>query len=216
MPAGLTIFNTHGTTQIDENWRNFGFRGKIDYPVSVGGSTESVDVTINIPGEAVMVACRANVFRPVPMNSYFDGTNWMFRWRFIPPFIGTAYSETVEFFIFDVLPDGGFSNVGLEVFDASGKRVFHSDMAPMRVPTGGVLPGTSSFTGEAGRSYVPLILRNPIFSEVYPFPTGIRHSTYALYCSGSSIISEYRGLGTPSLVPFGSTGLYAAVDVTGL
>lgn len=216
MTAGLTIFNAGGTVQIDENWRNYGYRGKIIQNITVTPSTGPVDTSVSIGGEAVLLACRAQTLLPQPMNSYFDGTTWEFRWRFFGQFIDEGYVEDVEFYVFDVLPGGGFSNVGLEVFDAAGARVFHSDMSPMRVPEGGVLPAATSFSGESGRIYAPLILRNPIFSELYPFPSGYRHSTYTLRCAGSSIVSEYRAIGTGSLGAFGSDGRYAAVDVTGL
>jgi hypothetical protein len=214
MPAGFQVFNSHGTTQIDENWRNYGYRGKIIYPITISSAGPfQADAVFTLAGEAVMIACRSTVFRPTPLNSNFDGTTWMFRWRFFPQFTATNYFENVEFYIFDVLPDGGFSNVGLEVFDAAGKRVFHSDMSPMRVPPGGILPATSGFTGEPGRIYAPLILRNPIFSELVG---GIgRHSTYTLYSSGSSIIPDYRHIGSASLALYPTSGLYAAVDVTG-
>ncbi len=215
MPAGLQVINTHGTTQIDENWRNYGYRGKITYPISISATGPGLaDAVLYLAGEAVMIACRSTVFRPTPLNSNFDGTTWTFRWRFLPEFIAVDYFENVEFYIFDVLPDGGFSNVGLEVFDAAGKRVFHSDMSPMRVPPGGILPATSGFTGDSGRIYAPLILRNPIFTQM--FENLARHATYTLYCSGNSIISDYRFLGSTSLGLYGTSGLYAAVDVTGL
>lgn len=214
MPAGLQVFNDFGTTQIDENWKNYGFRQKFSVPLSAGPTDQPVPVQLPLTGVAPLVAVRAGTLMPIPMHSHLDGSSWIFNWRFYAPFINQIYNETVDFYVFDVPWSGGFSNVGIEVFNASGERVYHSDMPVMTVPSGGVQPCNAGFSGASGRIYAPLVLMNPARAEVEG--PGFRHWSRALRVSGADILSSDWRIGTAALVPAANEGLYAAVDVTGL
>jgi|GEM_PF-4246303 len=220
MPAGLQVFNSFGTVQIDENWKNYGFRQIV--PVSFtleppipGQSAAPVDYTLTLSGAAVLVAARSELLQVVAGGSLLSGTTWTFNWRIHPPPApapGASYSETVIFYVFDVPVSGGFSNVGLEVFNASGERVFHSDMDVMKIRS--VQPCSSGFTGLSGRIYAPLIVLNPIKSTY----TGSSYvlSSRALRASGSALTSSVVNVPGTGFLEFGDEGLYAAVDVTGL
>ncbi len=217
MPAGLQIFNDSGTVQIDENWKNYGFRQRIPVTLSagpvVGGPTDVAPYQLVVPGEAALVACRAEVLKPVALHSYLSGGYWTYNWQFHPPFVTGTYTETVQFYVFDVHYENVFSNVGLEVFNAAGERVFHSDMEVTKVPPGGdARPCSADFTGSPGRIYAPLIVVNPIRATF----TGVsyRHSTRALRVSGSSILSSNQDINSSTIGEFANEGLYIPIDVT--
>jgi hypothetical protein len=213
MPAGLQIFNDSGTIQIDENWKNFGFRQTVDVGISITLPTLNPYVIYDlvVPGQNAMVAHRSSTFAGMIMSSNFDGTNYRFKFLFIPPNATGTHSETVRFWVFDVPPSSGFSSVGLEVFNGSGERVFHSDMSVMKIS--GVQACDTGFTGASGREYVPLIA---VPSFYKPGGTG---PLYAWFPKASgNTITPFTSI-TPYTAPFsgaGSAGLYAAVDVTGL
>lgn len=210
MPAGLQIFNDFGTVQIDENWKNYGFRQIVPVYLETGG----VDYySLTLTGLSVLVAVRTTSMHVIPMGSLVSGTTWTFDFRYAGEFSGGA-AETVYFYVFDVPYWQSYSNLGMEVFNASGERVFHSDMDVMKVPSGGVQPCNSNFYGAPGRIYAPLVLLNPIRSEF----TGSNYfqSTRSLRVSGSNILSTNVPIGAGSFLEFANEGLYAAVDVTGL
>lgn len=215
MPSGLQIRNDYSTIQIDENWKNYGFKYK--FPVTLtlinNGLTDYgiYDYRFTVTGSAVLVAFRSPDFHVIPRESSFDGVTWAFNWRIqisVPPFV--AQTATVEFYIFDVPTSESFSNVGIEVFNAVGERVFHSDMGLMRIPSGAVQACNFGFTGVSGRIYAPLIILNPIRAE-----SG-RHWTRSLRVSAHTITTF--DLGPLTTTPFSANneGLYAAIDVTGL
>lgn len=212
MPAGLQVFNAYGTIQIDETWRNYGYKQVI--PVAFTVTTDTTyDMVLS--GEAVLVAARSTSLAAVPLGSVNSSGTWTFSFMIVPPFIGGSYSETIYFYVFDVMPTGGFSNFGMEVFNASGERVFHSDMKIMKIPSGAVLPCNSGYTGTLGQIYAPLVLLNPIRSE-FVSGSGYALSTRRLRVSGSSIVSDDHFAGYGAFGEFANEGLYAAVDVTGL
>ncbi|CAM5769754.1 hypothetical protein [Bosea minatitlanensis] len=221
MPAGLTLYNSWGTVQIDQNWRNYGFRQKI--PVTITSYYTSPPNPAGFPGTtyqlvvagtpALLVACKASTLQPIRMHSYYADGIWTFNWCFVIPFTD-AVTETVEFFVFDTM-NGSYSNVGLEVFNQAGERVFHSDAPVMKVAPG--QPCDVDFTGTPGKNYVPLITRNPIFGYLAGFPAGYRIGAHTLRVSGSNIVTSTVGFAS-----WGASGEYAnggafiPVDVTGL
>lgn len=213
MPAGLQIINDAYTVQIDENWKNFCFRQVIDVGIAITLPTLTPYVIYDlvVPGQTAMVACACTTFYGTILNSRFDGSNYIFKFLFMPPTVAGYVAETVRFYVFDVPPSGGFSNVGLEVFNAAGERVYHSDVDVMKIA--GVASCDTGFTGTPGRTYVPLVAVPSFFK---PPGTG-RLSFWALFSSGH-VITPGETI-TPYTAPFsgsGGPGLYAAVDVTGL
>lgn len=230
MATGLAVYNTENTIQIDENWKNYGFRQKIAVSATVYDTSppnpagfNGMPYMLTVSGSPqLLVACKAAVLLPVKQHSYYSGGTWELNWLFMRQLgmFGTV-SETVEFYIFDQMT-GPFSNVGLAVYNAAGELVFHSDARPMKLGSAsnaGIQGCNTSFSGDSGRTYVPLILSNPFVVANIGGGMGNRHFSYGNRSLGSVITGE----GTPQLGAFaslaGSTdipGLYAAIDVTGL
>jgi hypothetical protein len=220
MEALLTIVNDANTVQFDESYQNYGLVQKTQVtvtayytsppnPAGYAGSLYQMTVAGT---EGVLIACKASTLQPIMLHSYFDGSTWTFNWMFVIP--GTdAVTETVEFYVFDVLPVTGFSNFGFELFTATGKRIFHSDCNPMRVRS---IQGCDvAFSGVSGRSYVPLIARNPVFGS-FVSGVGYRLLSHCLRVSGSSIITSIAGLGSfGATAAYNNPGAFAAIDVTG-
>lgn len=212
-PPKIRIRNSYGTTQIGAPARNFGFREIISIPYATA-TPFNTEVAVS-GGEGVLLAARSASLAACPLQSRIDGSTWYFTFRIVPPFEhGVVYSETIQFYVFD-LAHGSYSNFGLRIID-QGKIVFHSDVNPMKVPSGAIQPCNVNFSGASGRIYAPLILLNPIRSE---FASGFGYgvSTRRLRVSGASILSTdyFTGYGGFSS-ELANEGLYAAVDVTGL
>lgn len=213
MPAGLTIRNDLGSVQIDENWRNYGLRQIIPMTVTIPANQSFVANTYSVSaaGEAVLIAPKSSNLFVIPQRTTFSGGIWTYYLLIMRQFIlNFEESETVDIYVYDLLSGGGLGNVGLEVFDASGQRVFHSDMDPMKAAD--VLPGSSGFTGASGKVYVPLFLTHTRHFD--PF-NGIQF--WGFRSIGNTITTTELNLpgggfaGTST-----NAGLYAAVDVTGI
>lgn len=234
MEAGLTIYNVWGTVQIDQYWKNYGFRQKIPLTITAYWSTgntvgyNGVTYQLVTPGTPqLLVACRASVLLPIKLWSWYDGTNWTITWLFmkwLPPVSdGTEFdpvTETVDFYVFDAM-NGSYSNVGLEVFNPDGERVFHSDAPVMKLGStadDGVQGCDTGFVGASGHVYVPLIMGDPLIASSPGFPIGFRLYSYGLRSIGNTIQSSVtRELGALNgSSPYSDPGLYAAIDVTGL
>ncbi|CAN7598543.1 hypothetical protein [Bosea sp. LjRoot237] len=213
MPTGLTITNDIGSVQIDENWRNFGLRQVIPLTVTIPANQTFVanTYTVSAAGEAVLIAPKSSNLFVIPQRTTFSGGVWTYHLLVMRQFLlNFEESETVNIYVYDLLPNGVYGDVGLEVFNASGQSVFHSDMDPMSAAA--VLPGSSGFTGVSGRIYAPLFLThtrhfNPTFGMYF---WGLRSSsntitTTELFLPGGGFS------GTND-----NAGLYASVDVTGL
>ncbi|TCR65439.1 hypothetical protein [Bosea sp. BK604] len=221
MADGLIVYNEFNTVQIDETWRNMGFREKRSVSVSVAATSPPVPagyggqpmaITVS-GGEEVLVACRASALHPVMLHSYFDGGTWTFNWMFITNLVGEAVTETVDFYVFDILT-GSYSDFGLKVYDASSRLVFDSS-API-IKAVRFLGCDTGFTGAPGRTYAPLIMRAPFFGVNLGLPAGNRLFAHCLRSSGNSITSAVKSLGAfGASGAYGNVGEYAVIDVTG-
>lgn len=224
MATGLKIYNDSGTIQIDENWRNYGFRQKISFSLTTsnitGGAPFYIPYSLVVSGTpALLCACRSTSQYPFRLHSYYSGGTWTINWLFAhdegdsPVYDPTTKTGTVDFFIFDTL-EGSYSNIGLKVFNASGALVFHSDARMMKV--GSVLPCSSWFSGPGDRQFAPLIMQIPA-GGVLISGSGLRSAQYCVRASGNSINSKLLvNTSAGSLISGVNTGLYAAIDVTGL
>lgn len=228
MVAGLKIYNTGGTIQIDENWKNYGYQYKVPVTVTVYNTSppnppgfNGATYQLALSGTPqLLVACKAATLLPVKQFSYYSGGTWYLTWLFMRQLGEVAdITETVDFYVFDAMAGSG-STVGLKVYNAAGEVVFDSSVRPMKVGSlgnAGIQPCNTGFTGDVGHTYVPLILSNPFV--VANVGSGNRHFSYGNRSLGSSITGE----GTPQLGASASLegatdipGLYAAIDVTGL
>lgn len=228
MPAGLTIYNDAGTVQIDENWKNYGFIQKI--PVTITSYTSSppnpagwngMPYQLVVSGSPqLLVGCKSATLQGIKQFSYYSAGTWYLNWLFmIPWWMGGPQTETVWFYVFDTM-DGTYSNVGFEVFNAAGERVFHSGAPLMRL--GGASPGIQPcnvpFIGDVGREYCPLILVPPFWVANISLTQGNRHFSWGNRSIANYITAdETAQLGAmASLAVSALPGLYAAIDVTGL
>lgn len=225
MAVGLKIYNDAGTIQIDETWRNYGFRNKITLTVTTSNISGSpypqvVPYSLQVAGTpALIVACRSSSQFPFRLHSYYSGGFWHINWHFwhdegtSGSYEPSTYTGTVDFYIFDTL-EGTFGNVGLRVLNASGQTVFHSDASVLKIA--GVYACISDFGWFDGRSYAPIIMQIPAQGISVP-GTGLRIGQFCLRTVGSLIQSRLivnNTAGTSGIYSY--NGLYAAVDVAGL
>lgn len=206
MPSGLTIYNSANTIQVDENYRNLAFRERraISLSHSVGTAYHDIVVT----GANVVVGMQSAHYAPYLLSVAFDGTNWTYRWAFFYLAGGEPTSDTAYLYIFDD-PPANTDLFGLEVFDASGDLVYHSNVQALKIVD--VLGGASTFTGTPGRVYVPIVLQASIRAEL----TGTYFNVTDALRANGHVISPVAVTMGAGFVGYFSGGVYAAVDVTG-
>lgn len=144
MPVGLQVFNDDGIVQIDQDYFSFGLRqkGTAVCNQSIGGPTAMRYAAVTVTGAtAPMIAVHHSGFLALYRVSV-SGSTWTFY------FLG-GNGLTFEYFIFDVYNAAMAPPGGLEIFNASGARVFSSQTPPARIVGVG-----ASFSGlNASRKY---------------------------------------------------------------
>lgn len=145
MPAGLQIFGSHGVIQIDETHKNFvvvqqGSKVSGDWSFSGGSYFTSVVVTNAV---APLVAYKSDAVVAF-VHTSISGSTWTFGFRSDTP-------DAMSFWVFDEAPASSPDNFGLEIYNASGQRVFHSSQKPMKVV------GTTTGTYASGRTYAVMV-----------------------------------------------------------
>lgn len=221
MAVYLRVKGAAGATQIDDGYRNYGFQSKQSAVISVNAPATTPPGYNGLPyqmtasGTDVLIACRTVTLLPVLMHTYASGGVWTYNWLFLPPFTGATYTETVVFYVFDMMT-GPFGNVGLRVKKPTGEIIFHSDARPMIVPN--ILGCDVGFTGDPGRIYAPLFTESPVYGVNMGPGFGLRLFAHCLYSSGSNIIAAggYQLGAFGASAAYSNVGQYAAVDVTGL
>lgn len=219
MSWGIRIRGNGFQTQIDHNFKNYGFLQII--PVTVTMTFPSVPeqglVQVTVPGLNSLVGVRCEQFFYFPLGSYFDGTNWLYTFKFFPEFVATGtFSETVKFYVFNTLEVGALPNVGIRIrHPVTGELVFHSAMRPLNMVA--KTPCTAAFYGDPARLFCPIVTRFCFINNFYA-GVGYRLEPYGLRCVGStigvkqySLPANYAGFFT-----YFDAGEYAAIDVTGL
>lgn len=177
--AGLQILNDSFTFQVDQTYKNQALVSKTS-PTMTSASTFNppngygCSVTITAVHPIVAFACSA----PCCLYSAsHSGSSFTFNFYAQDPGTGTP---TITVYIFDDVDQATITdNFGLEVFDASGNRVFHSSQQPLRIVDGQAFadpddstlpmidPGPTSFTYTSGHSYA-----------VIPSSAYVRNETY--------------------------------------
>lgn len=140
MAAGLTVYNTAGTIQIDENYRNM---------MVANSGTNGTPTATNISWPLCAIRSTSLVLAYNLTNtSTASYTVWGG---------GAGYN----WYVFDlrVTPS---TNVGLQVFNGSGELIFDSGQKPMRIVDYFVFNNESEWNGvsrtyPAGRTYAVII-----------------------------------------------------------
>ncbi|BBC72929.1 conserved hypothetical protein [Altererythrobacter sp. B11] len=175
MPAGLQVFNNSNTVVVDESYFNLVLRQKVaatttatEYSSAPG--TSKYPFTYNGPSypwlawqcsEALMV-----------QGFTRSGNNWTFVLRCSGP-VGTPFTLLV---FAEPSPTEDYGNCGLEVFNASGQRVYHSGAKPARVVDvfvqGAGLPSSNVRTYTADRQYATSMTTPATMNVMQPINPG--------------------------------------------
>ncbi|WP_315136916.1 hypothetical protein [Achromobacter marplatensis] len=118
MPSGLYVKGELGQVQIDENYRNVALMtsGSVALPGQFG------EVVVTVPASIAMVAFRCEKWIYVHETQLGGGLLRYFIRNGEP-----GAGAPVQFYGFGVPAGGGTS--GIEVMDAAGQQVFHSDFS---------------------------------------------------------------------------------------
>lgn len=219
MPAGIQVFNNAGIVQIDQDYLTFGLRQKGTAVCNqvIGGPTALRYAAVTVTGAtAPMIAVHHNGFLGLYRVSV-SGSTWTFY------FLG-GNGLTFEYFVFDVYNAAMAPPGGLEIFNASGARVFSSQTPPARI----VGVGTT-FSGLSSSRKYAACQGATGFSEVYEDDLGgpggsvlYRASIAGVLHNGSTDISSIffayenyltTSIGTDRADPLPGLFLF---DVTGL
>jgi hypothetical protein len=159
MPVGLTVFNDANILQIDENSLNFGCvaQGTVTltnaHPAQAGyesrpNQVRCADITVT-GRQNPIIAIKASGPAGV-LATTKSGTTVTFRIASI----GTPTSNpTVDYFVFDTNPASPTgAQAGLEIRDASGRVIFHSNFGNMQV-VGAVGSGLGNYNSFSDQSW---------------------------------------------------------------
>lgn len=136
MTAGIQIFNSSNIVQVDENYRNFLLVASGQFTASIANINSNAwwlqfqYIWTKLTSQAIM-AVRTTTYPGLNLNigSYRDGLkvcNFSFRTDQPPiPF---------QFYIYDNVPANN-SNLGMQVFNASGQLVYDAQDYPLKVVT---------------------------------------------------------------------------------
>jgi len=162
MPAGIQITGSHGTAQIDENYKNFvvvanGSKVTGDWAVAGASSYLHIVVT-NAVNPIVAFKCAEQVGLGYTAIS---GSTWTIT-------LLTNNPAALDYWVFDESPSTSPASVGIEIYNSAGARVYHSAQKPLRVA------GTGAGTYTSGRTYA-VIRADPGFASSttatgLPFP----------------------------------------------
>lgn len=137
MTAGITVWNTWGTVQIDDTWANLSLRHK----VQVSTWQTGVDGARGYQGQVTLPAVTPMMFiKPTAscatkkVTNNGDGT-WT--WTFV-----TLDPATITCYCFDK-PVWLTQWYGLEIYDGAGNKTFGDQYAPLKV-AGVFQPGGAS------------------------------------------------------------------------
>lgn len=228
MTAGLQVRNNAGVLQVDETYVNYVLvasgtsSGATLWYAGGGSNPPAVYYTdITVTGRtAPMIAIRAG-FGVVVLRATVSGGTWT--WRILRN--GTS---NFDWFVFDLASVESAATFGLEVFNASAQRVYHSSQKPLRVAgefgygdgDGFAIDSVPPVYLTAGRSYAIVHLSMGSGQWLQEEPGDQRASWYSGFEAGSGYIRYARVLyayssgftsGTVDEAVFAS-GL--AVDVT--
>lgn len=202
MTAGIQIFNTHGTMQIDDKVFTLGLRAKQTVVIPSGASPNvSVDfLNCDVPLFA---------FRPIGTSSLFSvpqiyaPTGFPNTRTIVLQQIKENYfdgnptsSMTVEIYHFDRPTGTEGEPVGLRVFDSAGKCTFNSSMLPA------IVAGIDFLIPIPGKLYALVFNGNYRHTLVYT-DAGIRYDEE--YVTAGNITTTGVGYSVEHLVQYTET-----------
>ncbi|OAI62799.1 hypothetical protein RSP795_10185 [Ralstonia solanacearum] len=128
MTAGITVVNDWGTVQVDENWATMSLRHKLSVAVltlTVNSGRQGYDGSVTFAASSPMLFWKASVPTAIRnMVSNGDGT-WTLTLR-------ANAQASVVLYVFDT-PEWASQNYGIEVFNASGVKVFGDQLRPLKI-----------------------------------------------------------------------------------
>lgn len=193
VPAGLEIRNNKNNTLIDGNYKNYVFQSKQTVATNPYGS-------FVVNGNRPMLA-----IRPSGINRECAVVSYTQRFSGGVPVPGSynvsvqTYnnSDTVECFVFDMMPDTQPSTFGVQAYDANAKLVFDAQNNYMRVVdyisytkdrTEPYVPGTKEamvfctpcINQEGGAGYYELSSNTAYIDQATQFAGGLLVNRYGL------------------------------------
>lgn len=231
MSAGFQVTNpTTGAVQIDENYANLVLTNKGTVtipPTSIAGGIGFITVDAETPvlaidtgGEEVVIASMSRIGNTFTYGLKASGSS-------------TVISTLVTWYVFDKMPNV-VANMGLTVYDATGRVTFNSDYKPMRVvdtlsipngtPASGVPPSSYGINAAyAGQKLAGLLSLAKSYvgsggAAFYLFQQGVKVNNTLTFSSVGT--STYNFVRTVSAAANGQEqpigGQLVAIDVTGL
>lgn len=187
MAAGLQVFNDAGVLQIDQDYRNYQLRSKGTGTCSTSWNTGGVQkwrTTVTVTSAtAPIVFIRPNSTAFIcQWGASVSGSTWAFE------FYSTTQNAAFDWYAFDVTVSGTLPNFGLEVFNASGQRVFHSSIPPLKVVNVRAA-GSGNLTIPSGRTYAALQTTSGFFYTDTLVPPGPDTYRYFSRCRAVAIAS---------------------------
>jgi hypothetical protein len=219
MAVGIRVTNDYGTTQIDQDYKNYGFVQIIPITVTVTSPSQNPQlqglIQVTVPGLNALAGIRCTNFYYTNRGSYFDGSNWVFTFRAIPgaSFSGTL-TDTVYVYVFNSLETTTFSNVGIRVrHPTTGEIAFHSDMRPLYIEA--LRPCNQGYSGDPSRVYCPLITKMS-YKSTFISGRGYFFSQDYIRIAGSTVqtIETGEANDVAGFFEYSDHGEYAMIDVT--
>lgn len=126
MTAGFRVLNENGVLQIDESYQNFQLKQKTS--ISLAASEVGQLKTLAFDGSSsAIVAVRSTVGFVAVARTVYNGSTWTYDFRCL-----SSSATTITVYVFDVGVVQS-ETLGLVVWNAQGKQVFHSSGKPLRV-----------------------------------------------------------------------------------
>ncbi|AMR79458.1 MULTISPECIES: hypothetical protein [Cupriavidus] len=137
MTAGLTVWNTWGTVQVDDTWANLSLRYKVQVNTTVTGvnGSRGYEGTLTLPCDTPLLFMKPTASACIKACQNNGNGTWT--WTF-----GTLDPATITTYVFDK-PVWLAQSFGLEIYDANGNKTFGDQHKPLRV-AGVVQPGAAS------------------------------------------------------------------------
>ena len=219
MAEGLEVYNDTGVFQIDGNRRNYQLKqngsGTCNISETTGGRTRYYTTIAITSSTAPLFFIGGNTNVCSLYGISVAGSTWTFQ------IVSNTNGATFNYWVFDVL-DTSPANFGLEVFNVSGQRVFHSGGKPLRITAIQNSGTTVSYT--AGRTYAVCQTSSGFSVDFFDFDPNDTVHQYRAFMQGSQISGvtvttalvtyEIYTAADPPPDPYYETPFFIIADVT--